>query len=53
MDEAALVDAMVRLSQFAAAHADTLDEMDVNPLVVLPQGEGVCALDAVILPRQA
>ncbi len=52
-DEAALLAAMVRLSQFAAAHADTLEEMDVNPLVVLPQGEGVCALDAVILRRQA
>lgn len=51
MDEAALVDAMVQLSRFAAAHAETLEEMDVNPLLVLPQGQGVCALDAVIVPR--
>jgi acetyltransferase len=51
-DEAALVDAMVRLSQFAAHHADELDEMDVNPLVVLPQGKGVLALDAVLVRRK-
>lgn len=51
MDEAALVEAMVRLSQFAAAHADEMEEMDVNPLVVLPQGRGAVALDAVIMRR--
>ena len=44
----ALVEAMVRLSQFASRHADRLAEMDVNPLVVLPKGRGVMALDAVI-----
>lgn len=47
-DEGALVDAMVRLSQFAAHHADRLAEMDVNPVIVLPQGQGVMALDAMI-----
>lgn len=52
MDEAALVQAMVRLSQFAAAHADELEEMDVNPLLVLPQGQGVVALDGVIMRRE-
>ena len=47
-DEDALVDAMVRLSQFAAQHADRLAEMDVNPVIVLPKGQGVLALDAMI-----
>jgi len=47
-DLEALVAAMVRLSQFAARHADRLAEMDVNPLLVLPKGQGVMALDAVI-----
>ncbi len=50
-DRDALVATMVRLSQFAAHHADRLHEMDVNPLIVLPQGEGVLALDAVIACR--
>lgn len=48
-DEAALVQAMVRLSQFAAHHRDTLAEMDVNPVIVLPEGQGLLALDAVIV----
>ncbi len=52
-DEDALVEAMVRLSQFAAAHGTALEEMDVNPLVVLPKGEGVLALDAVIIRRNS
>lgn len=51
-DREALVRAMVRLSQFAAHHADRLAEMDVNPLLVLPKGDGVMALDAVIACRQ-
>ncbi len=34
--------------QFAWHHADRLAEMEVNPLVVLPKGQGVMALDAVI-----
>lgn len=48
-DEEALVQAMVRLSQFADHHRDELAEMDVNPVIVLPAGQGVLALDAVIV----
>lgn len=51
-DVEALVAAVVRLSQFAAHHAGRLAEMDVNPLLVLPQGRGVLALDAVIACRE-
>lgn len=47
-DEEALIDAMVRLSQFAAHHGERLVEMDVNPVIVLPEGQGVLALDAMI-----
>lgn len=48
-DMEALVEAIVRISQFAAHHADRLVEMDVNPVRVLPKGEGVVALDAVLV----
>jgi acetate---CoA ligase (ADP-forming) len=47
-DTATLVEAMVRISQFAAHHAGALREMDVNPIVVLPAGQGVIALDGII-----
>ncbi len=51
-DEDALIDTMVRISQFAAYHATNIEEMDINPLVVLPTGRGVVALDAVIVRGQ-
>lgn len=47
-DVPALVNALVRLSSFAHAHADKFSTIEVNPLVVLPHGSGVVALDAVI-----
>lgn len=46
----ALVDAMTRLSGFAAQNAATIESIDVNPLVVLPKGRGVLALDALVVP---
>jgi acyl-CoA synthetase (NDP forming) len=48
-DEAALVSALCRLSEFAAAHADEIEAVDINPLVVRPQG--AACLDAVITLR--
>lgn len=50
-DVDALVDTMVRVSRLAAKHADTIEEMDINPVLVLPEGEGVIALDAVIVRK--
>jgi acyl-CoA synthetase (NDP forming) len=47
----ALAKALSQLSAFAAANADTLQSIDINPFVVLPKG--AVALDAVIVPRPA
>jgi acetyl-CoA synthetase len=47
-DVAALVDAVAAIATYAQAHADSLLELDVNPLLVLPQGQGVVAVDALI-----
>jgi len=33
---------------FAAAHADTVLELDVNPLIVRAQGLGAVAADALV-----
>jgi len=46
----ALADALSRLSVFAAAHCDTLESVDVNPLIVGARGKGAVAADAVIIP---
>ena len=52
-DVAALAAAVAALSRFAVAHADTVESVDVNPFVVLPEGEGGLALDALIVGRTA
>ena len=50
--EPADIDALARLlsdlSRFAAAHRDGVIDIDLNPVRVLPQGQGVIALDALI-----
>ena len=44
----ALVDAVMAIADYAQAHADTLEELDVNPVLVLALGRGVRAVDAMI-----
>ncbi len=47
-DRGALVDAIVRIGQLAADHPE-IAELDVNPLLVLPEGQGVMAVDARVI----
>ena len=49
----ALAAAVAALSRFAAAHAEVVESVDVNPFVVLPEGEGGLAVDALIVERTA
>jgi hypothetical protein len=37
------------VAAFAEAHRDRLIELDVNPLLVLPQGQGALAVDALVV----
>ncbi|MCG8547356.1 MAG: acetate--CoA ligase family protein, partial [Alphaproteobacteria bacterium] len=50
-DVDALLDLIVKLSQLAADHADTIAEIDLNPVLVHPAGEGVSIVDALIVKR--
>ena len=52
-DKGALAKALARLSEFAVNYSGLVNEVDINPLVVLPEGEGVYALDALIVPTPA
>jgi acetyl-CoA synthetase len=51
-DQAALVSAILGVARYAAAHLETLVELDVNPLIVRPAGLGVVAVDALIRLQQ-
>ncbi|MDE1924323.1 MAG: acetate--CoA ligase family protein, partial [Gammaproteobacteria bacterium] len=44
----ALVDAIVRIAAYAADQRDRLIEIDVNPLIVRPEGRGVVAVDVLL-----
>jgi acyl-CoA synthetase (NDP forming) len=52
-DVDALIELMVRLSRFAADHAETIAEIDLNPVIVHPQGEGVSVVDALIVKQHS
>ena len=51
LDEAALIQVIVRVSQLAWHYRDQIDSIDINPLIVLPAGQGVRAVDALIVRR--
>jgi acyl-CoA synthetase (NDP forming) len=47
-DIEALAQLLVRLSQFAVAHAGNFRALDLNPIIVKPKGEGVVAVDLAV-----
>jgi len=51
-DVAALVDAAVRLGRLGQDLGEAIDQLDINPLIVLPEGQGVRAVDALIVKRE-
>ena len=51
-DVDAVAEAIARLSVFAIKNEAVLDSIDVNPLMVLPDGEGAVALDGLIATKE-
>jgi acyl-CoA synthetase (NDP forming) len=49
-DVAAAARTVARLSEFACRHADDVAEIDMNPILVRSEGEGVLVLDALMVP---
>ncbi|MEU6552917.1 acetate--CoA ligase family protein [Streptomyces sp. NPDC046915] len=47
----ALVEVVLRVQRMALELGDELAELDINPLVVLPRGQGAVALDALAVCR--
>ncbi len=50
-DIGALRDALVGLGQFVSEHAEKIEAVDVNPFLVLTEGNGGFALDSLVVTR--
>jgi acetyltransferase len=48
VDVAALCDTLVRLSHLAVALGERIEALDINPLIVYPQDQGVIVVDALV-----
>ena len=50
-DIGALLDLVVKLSRFAADHGTVIGELDLNPVLLHPEGQGVSVVDALLIKR--
>ncbi|TDX85061.1 acyl-CoA synthetase (NDP forming) [Neorhizobium sp. R1-B] len=50
-DIPALEQAVAAVAAYLVANAADIDELDINPVLVLPEGEGVVAVDALVRRR--
>ena len=51
LDTQALIDTMVRISAMAYALRDQVSSMDFNPIMVLPEGQGIALVDCRMILR--
>jgi len=52
-DIGAIADVLVRVSRLALELENDVAELDINPLLVLPEGQGVRVADALIIKKQS
>lgn len=52
-DKAALIRAIVSLCQLYLEHRDAIGDIEINPLIVMPEGQGLRAVDIRITPSEA
>jgi acyl-CoA synthetase (NDP forming) len=52
-DIESLINALLIIGRLIVEHQDELIDIDINPLFVLPAGQGICVVDAVIRFRKA
>lgn len=51
-DIASLADVLVKVSRMAVELEDEIRELDINPLLVLPEGQGVKVADALVIRKE-
>lgn len=52
-DRGSVIQALITLSEIGCMYGEELHELDINPLMVVPEGRGVIAVDALVVPRGA
>ena len=52
-DLQALAQAISALSQLAVQPKHRIQEAEINPMLIMPEGQGVLAVDALVLQRDA
>jgi len=52
-DVEALAALLVKVSEFAVSAGDSLESLDINPVLVRPEGRGAVALDALVLGKES
>lgn len=50
MDQQAAANLIAKLSEFACQYSEQVAEIDLNPVLVRPRGEGIAVLDALMIP---
>jgi acetyltransferase len=50
-DIEALVDVLVRVGNLAVNWSEDIEALDINPLLILPRGKGVIAVDALMVTK--
>ena len=51
-DMKALTDTIIKVGQLALDWAGRIEALDINPLLVLPEGQGVMAVDALLILKE-
>ena len=51
-DRASLVEAILKLADIVHLYGENLETIELNPIAVLAEGEGICVVDAVIIPKK-
>jgi hypothetical protein len=51
-DVPALIEVALACTRYAAANVERLAELDLNPVIVRPQGQGAVAVDALVRLRE-
>ena len=46
-----LIGAVMRLQRILLTHEDAVGEIELNPLVVWPKGQGVCVIDVLVTEK--